>query len=60
MIRAAPGLYPVREILAPDTLAAFWALAGPYGFSEDDTGASTLFLDLTWRRQLGRPRRPRR
>jgi hypothetical protein len=46
MIRAAPGLYPVREILPPDTLAAFFVLAGPYGFAEDELAdGGALFLD---------------
>lgn len=46
MIRAAPGLYPVREIRPPDTSAAFLVLAGPYGFAEDElTGGEALFVD---------------
>lgn len=46
MIRAAPGLYPVREILPPDTPAAFLALAGPYGFAEDELADGVaLFVD---------------
>jgi hypothetical protein len=46
MIRAAPGLYPVREILPPDTPAAFVVLAGPYGFAEDELAdGAALFAD---------------
>lgn len=46
MIRAAPGLYPVREILPPDTPAAFLALAGPYGFADDELAdGEALFVD---------------
>jgi hypothetical protein len=46
MIRAAPGLHPVREILPPDTSAAFLALAGPYGFADDELAdGEALFVD---------------
>lgn len=46
MIRAAPGLYPVREIVPPDTGAAFLVLAGPYGFTEDElVDGEALFVD---------------
>lgn len=46
MIRAAPGLYPVREIVPPETKAAFLVLAGPYGFTEDElVDGEALFVD---------------
>jgi hypothetical protein len=46
MIRAAPGLYPVREIVPPNTAAAFLILAGPYGFAEDElVDGEAAFVD---------------
>lgn len=46
MIRAAPGVYPVREIVPSNTAAAFLVLAGPYGFAEDElTDGEALFVD---------------
>jgi len=46
MIRAAPGLYPVREIVPPDTRAAFPVLAGPYGFAEAELAVGeAAFVD---------------
>lgn len=46
-MRAAPGLYPVREISPPDTRAAFLVLAGPYGVDRDEDlpGAEEAFVD---------------
>src|SRR4051794_841291 len=46
-MRAAPGLYPVREISPPDTRAAFLVLAGPYGVERDEDlpGAEEAFVD---------------
>jgi hypothetical protein len=46
MIRAAPGLYPVREILPPETHAAFLVLAGPYSFAENELAdGEAVFVD---------------
>lgn len=36
MIRGAPGLYPVKEIVQPNTGAAFLVMAGLYGLAEHE------------------------